>query len=176
MLNGHVSRSGPLTPAQQHKVHTALNQGEHLTSSVSPMIDIYAAHLEDDEALLPPEDTFSMTIETGPHQLASSDGVEPTQKLVAEAREKYIQRWQRHGKQAQSILSPTYDLSVVVPTRNEHDNIWRLLESLQDALHGLCVEVIFVDDSDDDTPEVIKHAVRTMSSPLFHIQLEHRFA
>ena len=38
------------------------------------------------------------------------------------------------------------------------------------------MEVIFVDDSDDNTPEVIEDTARTMSSPLFHIQLEHRLA
>ena len=69
----------------------------------------------------------------------------------------------------------TYDLSVIVPTRNEQNNIWPLLESLRNALRGLHVEVIFVDDSDDATPEVIEDAARKMSTPLFHIQLEHRF-
>ena len=58
MLNGHVSRSGPLTAVQQNEIQTALNQEGHLTSSVSPVIDVYTAHLEDDEALLPPEDTL----------------------------------------------------------------------------------------------------------------------
>ncbi len=82
------------------------------------------------------------------------------------------------GNQAVSktILSTTHDLSVVVPTRNEHENIWPLLESLRNALRDLRVEVIFVDDSDDDTPAVIKDAASTMNSSQFHIQLEHRLA
>ncbi|HEX9134532.1 MAG TPA: glycosyltransferase, partial [Ktedonobacteraceae bacterium] len=82
------------------------------------------------------------------------------------------------GNQAVSkaVLSTTHDLSVVVPTRNEHENIWPLLESLRNALHGLRVEVIFVDDSDDDTPDVIKDASSTMSSSQFDIELEHRLA
>src|SRR5260370_6976301 len=119
-----------------------------------------------------------MSIESGRHELDSADVLEPTQKLVSVAREKYIQGWQRGGNQAvsQSILSTTHDLSVVVPTRNERENIWPLVESLQTALHGLRVEVIFVDDSDDDTPDVIEDAARTMSSALFQIQLEHRLA
>jgi cellulose synthase/poly-beta-1,6-N-acetylglucosamine synthase-like glycosyltransferase len=70
----------------------------------------------------------------------------------------------------------TYDLAVVIPTRNERDNIMPLLLALREALDGLRVEIIFVDDSDDDTPEVIKDAARTMSSSLFHVELEHRFA
>ncbi len=106
-----------------------------------------------------------MQIESSPSKFDSS----PTVKLVARAREKYIQRQQQGGKQAvaQAILSPTYDLSVVVPTRNEHDNIWPLVEAVHHALHDLRVEVIFVDDSDDDTPEVIKDAAKTMSSSCY---------
>jgi glycosyltransferase involved in cell wall biosynthesis len=108
----------------------------------------------------------------------SADVIEPTQKLVTVTREKHIQPWWQGGNQAdsQTILSPTHDLSVVVPTRNEHANIWSLVESLQTALHGLCVEVIFVDDSDDETPAVIEDAARTMNSSGFQIHLEHRFA
>src|SRR5258708_1870913 len=110
-----------------------------------------------------------MTIEKSLRKFVSSDVVEPGQELVAVA---------RGGNLAvsQTILSTIYDLSIIVPTRNEHDNIWPLLESLRNALHGLRVKVIFVDDSDDDTPEVIKDAARTMRSSLFHIQLEHRLA
>ena len=67
-----------------------------------------------------------------------------------------------------------YDLSVVVPTRNERGNAWPLLESLRNALRGLRVEIVFVDDSDDDTPEVINHAKQMMASPEFQIRLEHR--
>ncbi|MFL5663639.1 MAG: glycosyltransferase, partial [Ktedonobacteraceae bacterium] len=106
-----------------------------------------------------------MTIEKSLRKLVSLDVVEPVQELVTVA---------RRGNQ--TILSTVHDLSIVVPTRNEHDNIWPLLESLRNALHGLRVEVIFVDDSEDDTPEVIQNATRTMSSSLFHIQLEHRLA
>ncbi len=121
-----------------------------------------------------PSRETSMQIESSSSKLDSS----PTQKLTAGAREKYIQRQQQGGKQAvaQTILSPTYDLSVVVPTRNEHENIWPLVEALHHALQGLGVEVIFVDDSDDDTPEIIKDAAKTIGSSLFHLELEHRVA
>src|SRR2546423_1828395 len=119
-----------------------------------------------------------MTIKSRQHQIDSSEVVEPTQVLVAAAREKYVQEWPRDGDQAasQTIVSTTPEVSVVVPTRNEQDNIWPLLESLQKALSGLHVEVIFVDDSDDDTPGVIEDAARMMSSSRFHIELEHRLA
>jgi len=118
-----------------------------------------------------------MTIESRQHQIDSSDEAEPTQVLVA-AQEKYVQEWPRDEDQAvsQTVLSTTPEVSVIVPTRNEQENIWPLLESLQKALSGLHVEVIFVDDSDDDTPGVIEDAARTMGSSVFHIELEHRLA
>ncbi|MCA9979815.1 MAG: glycosyltransferase family 2 protein [Anaerolineales bacterium] len=47
-------------------------------------------------------------------------------------------------------------LSIVVPTMNEAANIKTLLDRLQQALGGLLLEVIFVDDSRDNTPEVIR--------------------
>lgn len=50
------------------------------------------------------------------------------------------------------------DLSVVVPTRNEAGNVEALLRRLDAALAGLDPgwELVFVDDSDDSTPEVIE--------------------
>lgn len=42
------------------------------------------------------------------------------------------------------------DLSVVVPTMNEHDNIEPLLDRLRVVLHGIAWEVIFVDDDSRD--------------------------
>ncbi len=114
-----------------------------------------------------------MTINSSQYIFDSSQ----TMKLEGGVREKYIQR-QRDSNQAsaQTILSTPYDLSVVVPTRNEHDNIWPLVEALHQALQGLHVEVIFVDDSDDDTPEIITDAAKTVGSSLFHLELEHRVA
>ena len=74
----------------------------------------------------------------------------------------------------QANSSTRYDLSVVIPTRNERDNIEPLLKALQEALDNVRVEVIFVDDSDDDTPRIVGEAAKTMSSPLLSIRLEHR--
>lgn len=46
-------------------------------------------------------------------------------------------------------------LSVILPTRNESGNIEPLIERLERALTGIAVEIIFVDDSTDDTPGII---------------------
>ncbi|MBI3686064.1 MAG: glycosyltransferase [Actinobacteria bacterium] len=46
-------------------------------------------------------------------------------------------------------------LSVVVPTRQEAETVPLLLELLGPAFAPLGAEIIFVDDSDDETPEVI---------------------
>lgn len=46
-------------------------------------------------------------------------------------------------------------VSVVVPTRNESGNVHELLRRLAGLRPGIVGEVLFVDDSDDDTPEVI---------------------
>src|SRR6266567_3033766 len=128
-----------------------------------------------------------MTIESSSYKLDSSDDGEPTQR-VARARfialEPQIEEEPTQqlvsvpliAPDSQPVLSTTHNLSVVVPTRNEHANVVPLLESLRNALRGLRVEVIFVDDSDDDTPEVIKDAARTMSSSEFQIHLDHSLA
>ncbi|WP_322761636.1 glycosyltransferase, partial [Frankia sp. Cr2] len=62
-------------------------------------------------------------------------------------------------------------VSVVVPTRNEAANVEPLLRRLDAALADLPSEVIFVDDSDDATPEIIK-ALR--GSVRMRIRVHHR--
>jgi dolichol-phosphate mannosyltransferase len=47
-------------------------------------------------------------------------------------------------------------LSVIIPTRNEAGNVEPLLNRLGRALKGMNFEVIFVDDSVDNTPEVLR--------------------
>ncbi len=49
-------------------------------------------------------------------------------------------------------------LSVILPTRNEAGNIAPLIARLEQALQGVPAEVIFVDDSTDDTPQQIREA------------------
>jgi hypothetical protein len=50
-------------------------------------------------------------------------------------------------------------LSVVVPTRNERGSVTELVERVAQALGETPYEIIFVDDSDDDTPAVIQQAM-----------------
>src|SRR5918999_905005 len=46
-------------------------------------------------------------------------------------------------------------LMVVVPTRNEAGNVPALVRELRESLSGIDYRVLFVDDSTDETPEVI---------------------
>jgi hypothetical protein len=46
------------------------------------------------------------------------------------------------------------ELSVLVPTRNEAANIEELLQRISTAVAGIPTEVVFIDDSDDATPDV----------------------
>ena len=48
-----------------------------------------------------------------------------------------------------------YEISLVIPTRNEAGNIEPLLMRIHQAVKGIATEVVFVDDSTDNTPEVI---------------------
>jgi dolichol-phosphate mannosyltransferase len=55
-------------------------------------------------------------------------------------------------------------LSVIVPTFNEHDNVTTLLQRLETALAGVAWEVIFVDDnSPDGTWEMVRGLARQSS-------------
>jgi dolichol-phosphate mannosyltransferase len=47
-------------------------------------------------------------------------------------------------------------LMLVVPTRNEAGNVPTLVRELRESLSGIDYRVIFVDDSTDETPEVIR--------------------
>ena len=55
-----------------------------------------------------------------------------------------------------SRASRGFDATVVVPTRNERDNVGPLLRRLEKIRPELRIEVLFVDDSSDDTPRVIE--------------------
>src|SRR5713101_3592881 len=55
-----------------------------------------------------------------------------------------------------SAIAPGPQLTVIVPTRNEHDNVRPVYHALCRALQGIDWEVIFVDDdSQDGTPEAV---------------------
>jgi dolichol-phosphate mannosyltransferase len=52
-------------------------------------------------------------------------------------------------------------LTIVLPTRNEAGNVEPLLRRIDAILPGVDVDVIFVDDSDDDTPATIERVGAT---------------
>src|SRR5919107_5722131 len=51
-------------------------------------------------------------------------------------------------------------LTLVVPTRNEADNVPRLVREVRESLSDLDYRVVFVDDSTDGTPGVIRDLAR----------------
>ncbi len=51
-------------------------------------------------------------------------------------------------------------LTLVAPTRNEAENVAGLVRELSKALDGIAYELLFVDDSDDETPRAIREAMR----------------
>jgi dolichol-phosphate mannosyltransferase len=65
---------------------------------------------------------------------------------------------------------------VVVPIRNEGANVWPLVFGLRTALGTQSAEVLFVDDSDDDTPQVVQGVAELMSEGRsdFRVRLLHR--
>lgn len=63
------------------------------------------------------------------------------------------------------------DLSVIVPTFNEAPNVEELVRRVTLATQGLDAEILFVDDSSDDTPDVIRRVAATASIP---VRLLHR--
>ena len=63
------------------------------------------------------------------------------------------------------------DLSIVVPTFNEAPNIAELVGRIEAATAGLHREILFVDDSTDDTPGVIERVAAESAMP---IRLIHR--
>jgi dolichol-phosphate mannosyltransferase len=68
---------------------------------------------------------------------------------------------EREGDTASSLARPASELTVVVPTLNERDNIAPFLEQLELALAGVAWEVIFVDDdSPDGTADVVRSIAR----------------
>lgn len=61
--------------------------------------------------------------------------------------------------------------TIIVPTRNEAGNIETLLSRLRASIGDAAAEVLFVDDSDDATPQVIRSVARTSGIP---VRLLHR--
>ena len=61
-------------------------------------------------------------------------------------------------------------ISVVVPTYNESENVGNLVNQIDYALRGIDYEVIFVDDSTDDTVDAIKAVMKENAN----VRMEHR--
>lgn len=62
-------------------------------------------------------------------------------------------------------------LSIIVPTFNEAPNVAELVRRVTAAAEGIDAEIIFVDDSTDDTPDVIREVAASASLP---VRLMHR--
>jgi len=62
-------------------------------------------------------------------------------------------------------------VSIVIPTRNEAENVERLVTRIEQATAGVSTEVVFVDDSADDTPAIVSEVSRQSPLP---ISLIHR--
>jgi putative flippase GtrA len=69
------------------------------------------------------------------------------------------------------VVSLQPEVCVLVPTRNEAGNIRPLVAGLEAALRGVEAEVLVVDDSDDDTPVVVREVAATSPLP---VRLLHR--
>ena len=61
-------------------------------------------------------------------------------------------------------------LSVVIPTFNESKNIRNLVAQIDVALKGVDYEIVFVDDSKDNTPDVIMEVAKEYPQ----VRMEHR--
>ena len=74
---------------------------------------------------------------------------------------------------AEGSAAGTLGLSIVVPTKNEAGNVAVLVDRIEQALAWLPLthlpaEVIFVDDSDDDTPAAIEGITASIPVRLIH--------
>lgn len=66
---------------------------------------------------------------------------------------------------------PTIDLSIIVPTYNEAPNVGELVRRIARAIEGVNAEILFVDDSTDNTPEAV---LATAASAPLPVRLIHR--
>lgn len=61
-------------------------------------------------------------------------------------------------------------VSIVVPSYNERDNVKILVEKIDEALKNIDHEILFVDDSTDDTPKIIEE----ISKEKPYVKVKHR--
>jgi dolichol-phosphate mannosyltransferase len=67
----------------------------------------------------------------------------------------------------------TPEVSIIVPTFNEAPNVPELVRQIGDAVADLEAEVVFVDDSTDDTAEVVRRVAESSTVPVRLIRREH---
>jgi dolichol-phosphate mannosyltransferase len=65
-----------------------------------------------------------------------------------------------------------FDLSIIIPTRNEAGNVHALLSKIYQVSNGIYTEVLFVDDSTDETPQTVEAAIPLF--PSLSVRLLHR--
>jgi dolichol-phosphate mannosyltransferase len=70
-----------------------------------------------------------------------------------------------------AVAPPSCELSVIVPSFNERDNVVLLVERLNAALRGIDADILYVDDSTDDTPEVVAAMAERSAVP---VRIQHR--
>lgn len=63
------------------------------------------------------------------------------------------------------------DTTVLIPTFNEGGNVAELVRQLEEVFDGETIEILFVDDSNDDTPEIIRQVASRSTLP---VRLIHR--
>jgi dolichol-phosphate mannosyltransferase len=62
-------------------------------------------------------------------------------------------------------------VTVVIPSRDERENVAELVARLESVAPGFPLEILFVDDSDDGTPDAVRAAARDSKRP---VRLIHR--
>jgi dolichol-phosphate mannosyltransferase len=65
-------------------------------------------------------------------------------------------------------------LSIIVPTYNEAPNVAELVRRVAAETDGIDAEIIFVDDSTDDTPAIVREVAASAALPVRLIHREHR--
>jgi dolichol-phosphate mannosyltransferase len=65
------------------------------------------------------------------------------------------------------------NVTIIVPTYNEAPNIAELVRRVAAAASGLQAEVLFVDDSTDDTPDTVLEVAKTSAVPVRLIHRNH---
>ena len=78
-------------------------------------------------------------------------------------------QWNGNGNGNGHVTAPA--LTVIVPTRNEEENVGELVSRLESVAPGFPLEILFVDDSDDGTPDAVLVAASSSKRP---VRLLHR--